>query len=614
MIMRKRQINNILCGALLGIFCSTSICFAQEPEEKSEEAKRKEDLYKREMTLEREYDPIVQDAVKVSTIPEVRAINVSKRAIVYSDYAIPVATPKDMIVLPSGSFTTKIEHGQRDGYLHFGGGMLLNMQGDVGYHLLNNDSDKLAVWFSHRSTNGNVKFFDPDSLTRKAKINDNIGGLDFKHHFSGSILSLGGKYSYSAFNYYGKDMNISASSDTTIYTTNQVNQLINVYAGLASTNLLSLGYNFGVDFTHFGQQYSLSPAPYFKGIKENHVKINFGIRSPVNDGKSFGLNLNSNMLSYTEPMQSAVPIDSMAFDTHINATMNPYFNIYRETWNLLLGFNMVLVAQNGTTDVFLTPNIKLDIPFANSRSLFYAYLTGQVESNSMAEISRVNRYFNPLFTADASKTFANLQLGVRSSVATGLWFDIFASYKYTENILLFNPSQLDFGSDVGFRNFSMPFQPLAQFIQPGASLKYDYRKIFEIYARGVSNFYQLKCLESWKNQEVYTNVSKTDECKAYGMPTVELSAGINVRPITPLTISLDYTLLSGMYASIGKGKERKDVQMQDVNDLRLRALWQFDDRYSVYLQLNNLMFQRHELYYGYPLQPFSAMVGFNVNF
>jgi hypothetical protein len=510
-----------------------------------------------------------------------------------------------------------VEHGKRGGYLHFGGGMLLNLQGDIGYHLLNNDTDKLALWFSHRSSNGDVQFIDPDTLTRKAKINDNLGGFDFKHQFKSSELSFGGKYGYSAFNYYGRDMNLSNAGvrppDSTIYTTNQVNQVINAYAGLASTNILSLGYNLGVDYTSFDQKYSLSPD--FDGIKENHLKASLGVRSPTNDGKSFGINLSSNLLSYTAPTQSTFATDSSAFDTHINGTMNPYFNIYSETWNLLLGFNMVFVAQNGETDVFLTPNIKLDVPFANSRSLLYAYLTGQVESNSMAEISRVNRYYNPLFTADASKTWADLKLGIRSSVATGLWFDIFASYRYTESALFFNPSQLDFGNDVGFRNFSMPFQPTSIFIQPGASLKYDYRKIFGIYVRGVSNYYQLTRQDTWKND--YTNVKSNDEIKAYGVPSLELSAGANVRPVPSLNISLDYTLLSGMYARIGDRDDpriREDVKMKDLNDLRLRVLWLFNDTFSVYLQCNNLMFKRHELYYGYQLQPFSAMAGFNVNF
>ena len=37
----------------------------------------------------------------------------------------------------------------------------------------------------------------------KAKLNDNLGGINFKHVFDKTIFSIGAKYGYSAFNYYG---------------------------------------------------------------------------------------------------------------------------------------------------------------------------------------------------------------------------------------------------------------------------------------------------------------------------------------------------------------------------------------------------------------------------
>ena len=78
---------------------------------------------------------------------------------------------------------TDIQYNKRRGYFNFGGGTYLNLNGDLGYHILSTDKDKLNIWFSHRSTNGKVKYIDTDFDKVKAKLNDNLGGLNFKHAF-----------------------------------------------------------------------------------------------------------------------------------------------------------------------------------------------------------------------------------------------------------------------------------------------------------------------------------------------------------------------------------------------------------------------------------------------
>lgn len=613
MVMRKIRV--VMISALLsGI---SLYGFAQEPDNKNEEKERQQNL-NREMTLEREYDPIVQDAAKVNTLPVVREMNISKRPIVYSDYAVPLVPEKEMNVLPAGSLMTDIEHSKRNGYLHFAGGMLMNFNGDFGYHILNTDRDHLGAWFSHRSSNGKVEFADDyDMEKHKAKFNDNLGGLDYKHRFDKAIFTLGGKFGHSAFNYYGMPTNsifdlspggaIAFDPTSNDSITNQGNRLINGYIGVKSTVSSSIGYHVGIDYTNFNQKYSLSKT--LDGMTENHVAVDLGLNSPVNNGQCFGIDIKANILTYSEPTPvSEVELDSAAFDTHFNLTFNPYYRIESDTWKVLLGLNLMLVSQNSETDVYVSPNITFDAPIANW-SVFYAKLGGGIESNSMAELSRTNRYINPAFTADASKTWADLQIGVRSSAAAGLWFDIFAGYKYTESDVFFNPSGYDWITE-GFNNVSMAFQPTSQRIQVGAALKYDYKKVVDFYLKGVYNYYDLKYNETWKNFYGARGLGKDDDMEAYGRPSFVANVGINVRPVKPLTLSLDYCMMSGSYAYMN----RENIKMNTVNDLRLRASWKFSDMISVYAQFNNLLFQKQELFYGYPLQPFSAMAGFNVNF
>ena len=91
---------------------------------------------------------------------------------------------------------------------------------------------------------------------------------------------------------------------------------------------------------------------------------------------------------------------------------------------------------------------------------------------------------------------------------------------------------------------------------------------------------------------------------------MEITAGVTVRPIKNLSASLDYYLGTGREAKLGS----QDVKMDNINELNLTGAYNFNDTFGMYLKLNNVLFQKYELYYGYPLQKFSAMIGVNINF
>jgi hypothetical protein len=228
----------------------------------------------------------------------------------------------------------------------------------------------------------------------------------------------------------------------------------------------------------------------------------------------------------------------------------------------------------------------------------------------MSRLSRINRYINPLFAPDASKTWIDGLLGIRSSISSGFWIDIFGGYKYTESDVFFNPSMYGWIND-GFNNVSMVFQPNSQRFQAGASLKYDYRDIFGFYLNGTYNHYTVEFNDTWKKwKNKVTGIPASMETKPYGKPSATVNAGVHFKPAAPLTLNLDYNMLSGIYAY----HDGDDLLMKSINDVRFRGSWKFNGMFNVYAQFNNLLFQKHEMFYGYPLQPFTAMAGLNINF
>ncbi len=559
----------------------------------------------REMTLEREYDPTVQDANKVNTLPAVKEPVVQKIPIDYSPLTIQASPAKEFTLLPSGKILTDMEYNKRRGYLNFGIGTYLNINGDLGYHILQTDKDQLGVYFSHRSTNGDVKYIQTDDKV-KAKINDNLGGLNFSHVFDKAIFKLGGKYGYSAFNYYGLPMNPMMSS---IYVpadteTNQVAQTINVFAGVQSKEEATIGYQLDVDYTNFSYKYGLGkPA---EGPTESTIDLKGGLSAATSWGHRIGLDAGLKVLTYSLPAD----ITSLEggnsymtlFENHTEVLLSPYYLMKGRDWRVKLGVTAGYVT--GDDDKFMaSPNISADVTVAD-KTVLYASAKGNIYSNSMYDLSRINRYMNPTVGVPPSYNWLDALVGVKTGVAQGFWFDVFGGYKITNDDFFFVPNRKHGENDFGNYANSMPGID-TKLLFVGMEIKYMYQKFMDFHLKGVFNNWKANRDDSWGGGSMNAEVT------AYGRPKTEFTAGFTVKPMPRLAVSADYYLATGRYTSVEGDYEYK---FNNISELNATAAYTLNDTFGAYVKLNNLLFQKYEWYYGYPMQGFSAMVGINLNF
>ena len=168
-------------------------------------------------------------------------------------------------------------------------GTRMNINGDLGYHILSTEKDQLNLWYSHRSTNGKPKDYDV-----KAKINDNLGGINYKHAFEKTIFSIGAKYGYSAFNYYGAALSDPTSSYAPSEDllqrdreTNQVNQTIAATIGFESKEEAEVGYLLDLGYTNFSHKYGLSRV--MDGPTEHTLEAKFDLNAGFNGNMRVGL-------------------------------------------------------------------------------------------------------------------------------------------------------------------------------------------------------------------------------------------------------------------------------------------------------------------------------------
>ncbi|MCC8142505.1 MAG: TonB-dependent receptor [Tannerellaceae bacterium] len=551
----------------------------------------------RELTLEREYDPSVQDASKVNTLPEVKEPEVNKRPIDYAGYVAPAHPDKEITLLPSGKIMTDIQYNKRRGYFNFAGGTYLNLNSDLGYHILDTEKDKLNFFVSHRSTNGNVKYLLNDEKV-KAKLNDNLAGINFRHEFDRMALKVGAKYGYTSFNYYGQpvtslespyfglqsSISIPDSLDTS---TNQVNQTIKIHAGIESGKEAQVGYLLDIDFTNFSQKYG--PGINYDGIKEN----NFGLKGGMfanfsDDNQQVGVAGLLNYYNYSTP-----DIFSDFFENYAEITITPYYRIKGDTWKVQLGLNAMLITGD-QSKFFVSPNITANAEVAE-KTVLYLNADGKIESNSAEHLAQLNRYYNPMAQVAASRTWLDATVGLKSGVGLGFWFNLFAGYKITDNDVFFYQSLPHYNhKDVIWGNVSEAAIVNSKLFRAGLELKYQYQKLFDFFVKGV-----------------YNNWNVEDDYKAYGKPKVEFGAGVTVKPIDPFSFTIDYQLATDRYTTVLPYQE---IKMDNISELNITGSYAFNDIFGAYVKLNNVLFQKYELLYGYPCQGFNFMVGVNINF
>ncbi len=609
-----KTIYNMKALCVVALLGATTALSAQE------DTTKKQDL-ERQMTLEREYDPTVQDASKVNTLPVIKEPEVKKMSIDYANFTLAADPEKEISLLPSGNVMTDIKYNKRRGYLNFGGGTHLNLNGDVGYHILSTDKDHLGIWFSHRSTNGNVTYLQRDEDV-KAKVNDNLGGINFKHQFNNAALKMGLKYGYSAYNYYGYpvvDNPFSSATQEELVSdteTNQVAQTIQANLGVESSEDASFGYDVNFGFTNFGYKY-WNNTNADDGIKENTAALNFNFFAPFNSNHKIGVAGDVRYFNYSVPEVDG-GINPITWENHFNGVLNPYYKIEGDSWNIKLGAKAMLSAGGDDGTKFsASPDVAADVEVAN-KTVLYLKAGGDLKHNSMYDINQINRYTAPYAATLPSFNWFDGQFGVKSGVAPGFWFEIFAGYKMTKDDYLFVPTLSNRAGEFG--NFSAPLtyfynqainnggKEMIEGIDTkqlffGADLKYSYQQLFDINVKGVYN--------KW-DATAKTVVAERD-ITAYGKPEMEITAGVTIRPMKNLSASLDYYLATGRQALL-PDLAGTEIEMNNINELSLTGTYNLNETFGIYLKLNNVLFQEYELYYGYPMQKFSALVGFNLNF
>lgn len=387
----------------------------------------------RSVTVERDFQPVIQAAGKVATKPAVVETTIEPAPIEYSSFTadvMPSATFHSLLSQP-----TRFEAGKNyNGYVRGAIGHP-NTLFDFGYHLDDGKRSILDVYAHHKAEWGLAAL-------SKTKV-----GLDFRHPFSTCELYFGlngGNIFYHKYGHfydysqvwgmweknkvaYPEPHPFTALDKTSLWT-------VEAFFGLRSTPKQEVQYDIRTGYNLFSKP---------GAVTEHQIRTKAGF-DWHGDAHHVGLQayVQNNFLQLSS-LAAAIP-DSLYNGRH-NIRLEPYYAYEGQRVRVHVGVNLdvnIGIGQNelsGTKNISFapSPHVNLEAQIAREWLTIYADATGSFGLGSLQEFMEENRYRliheGIIDHHVQAYTPVDGEIGFHIRPARGLLLEIHGGYAYMLN-------------------------------------------------------------------------------------------------------------------------------------------------------------------------------------
>lgn len=583
----------------------------------------------KEITLEKDIAPLEKKAVKKNELPKVKQPTAKgqKSALGYSDLTTPIEVPTTIPTLLPYGYRTAHNFSDQRGYLDIGAGTQANFRVDFGYRILDEEREKLGLWFNHNSTwNGknSSKVVDVDENRNKQKYNDNVLAVDYSRAIGTGTLTLGAKAHIDNYNFYGGWNSVDFigwPSLNSAYDWDKEKQTFvdfNINAGWKSRfNLLDkpLLYNVGLQYGHAAYDKPFNK-DYKHGAHDNWGILNLGGNYNINELTTAGLAIKGEYLRRGAKAIANSELD--LFDEVGMITLSPTYTIHGDMYKLQLGVNAHLSFSDGT--VFrLSPNVRFNLALVDGFTFYANALGGKLLGYRVPTHYANHRYDYPFLMYGSIYTPLDAEAGFKIGPFQGLSGKLSVGYaivKKQPGICYYDLNPTDYPSlplATGMMSTYTVIDGRGYWV--GAELNYKYRSLIEANA---SIKFAPHDDEFYATDKHYNNY-KFDVDRASTVGNFD----IKVHPWRPLTFDVGLEYRGGRMALFNYYLSSPDytnkimyefVDMDDVINLHAGANYRLNNNVALWLQAHNLLNRRYDILYGQGAQRIGCMVGASFTF
>jgi len=539
----------------------------------------------RQINIEKEYTPEIKEVKRKNIEYQIEEVQTKEADLVYSNYVLPLIPRTPFTPLAPEKQSIVRMRTPKDGFAEIGMGFDLNWRAQAYYKVLKSETDKLDVQMRHYGT-----YWGEGASKLNPKVNIYTGvGSTYSHIFDKKheiAAQLG--YHNNYYSYYGSDELFWSDLDT-MHRFQSRHTLNAEFSARSLKSLKDWDYEASAGYVLNNLQYV--------GLTEHDVFVSGQGR------RTFGkhqieLNLKAEGWIYSKNISG-----------YENAVVEfePAYNLNHKVVDLHAGVRMAVSAIQGDA-FYAMPNITAAF-HAHKMLRIDIAATGDLRTNQLSQILDINPYFN-IFNASGKKaTQSNTYKPIDASLAlsitpvSNLTIKPSASFRYIMNELNF---------ENGFVNDDLGNAKRTRY--------FDYTQINSLPELTAGIYVNYILLDRYQftvdyKYNLYEFEKRTYEI--WNRPTNELHAGVDLRPIDDLNITLNYYFANGRMIRNYNAGEGISF-MNDIHDLCIGASYLILKKATVFIEANNILGSmkdfKWQTWNGYNSMGFNMTFGAKMSF
>lgn len=560
------------------------------------------------VTVEREYKPIIQDAGKIISVPEVIEPNVEKTAAKYTEFNFPLPVGQNIQTLSAAELEHQRRKNPNDAFVRIGLGNNLNNLLDFALPLLKKTDMRLDFKLNHLATFSK----EAHSTTRAA--------LEFNNNYRNSEFYAGVGLGHEYFKYYGEQFDMTGTpKDLTSLRTGIYEELnfvrVNRTAQLFSLDNIVNGADNDVfwRFNAFAGMRSLPATEDIRykaevqyrlfdsrnGLTENIIHSKASFNTP-NDRNRLGIDVEMQNMMYKTDIANTV---MNVWDAYTVFSMNPYYSIERERWDIRLGVKSSFSFVHGRP-FNPSPDVSFEWKAVPEWLAFYAGAGGSYKVNTLDGMFTENRFLFSDLRVQDTYTPVSAYFGVKIKPAYNLLFDAYVNYQRIDNQYFFINKDYAYSllssASLGSPNDSIIYTnkfnvvySAATLVKVGLRANYNLRNLVNIQLKGAYN--------GWDVEDI---------AMAWNKPKFEADMTADWRVTRNLNVTSNVFFESERFAKLGE----QSMRMRPKLDINLGASYSYLNWFTLFGKVNNLTNNRYQEFYGYEVQGMNVLVGASFSF
>ncbi|WP_254712417.1 TonB-dependent receptor [Polaribacter sp. BM10] len=547
------------------------------------------------------YNPKIADVKKIKNNPTIQLLKKSdKKKLKYSIFSAPVAStfiPKTGVVK---GINVGVKERVYNNYFAAGIGNYISPYAELFIYHNTRFNDEYGVHATFNSSEENIKdtklnstFLNFKSSTyfkKEERYFDWKVGLDVeRNHYNWYGLPTDILYSEAVINGIEEDQNYTYFKTTGHFKFHDSyidygNITASYFTDKYNSSEIYASFNTKLDFPLDFINYNLNTISFDAGVEV--LNGNF----TENYNNSDGINYNI-----------------------ITAKLIPEYK--HEFGNLLLKASLrtfvSVDTENDITNFFMFPDLFLQTPIYKQYVNIYTGLTGNLETNTYKKFTEVNPYVSPSLFITQTAESSNIFLGLKGNLTKSISYNIKASVVKEEDKPLFlrNNTKSN-GNSTSFN---------------GKELKgYEYGNSFTIFYDDVKSntiFAEFEYLFNknltFSTQVEAKNYTTLNALESWNLPSLQgafLAKYKKTKWYATANIFYVDERMDALYNAEFPSSLSGIQTLDPFVDVNLDGGYHFNDKFSAFLKLNNVLNTNYQRFANFNTQGFQALAGFTYKF